>query len=294
MGDLTETLQANRTRIAVLAVLLMGMVLAISGMDTEDWILTIIRGLSTGALIFLVAAGLSLIFGLLDVLNLAHGELFMLGAFVGWTVYVRPDTFIDLLTPIALLAVGFALIPVWESLLGRMKLAPKLARIWPWFGLLAGAAILFFALRAYQISIWDPEVYAQSPVTIALNFGQGTLTFPEAPPFETSPFLVMAGIVLGSMLTAFSTAGLSMSRRETYLQSEIGLRPILYAASLLVFGLAMYFLNDTSDQLRPRPDHQLAVRAGNSCGDRNRPAAGSHDRNDADSPALLTGRSTRS
>lgn len=245
MGELTETLQTNRTRIAVLAVILMGLVLAISGMDTEDWILTIIRGLSAGALIFLVAAGLSLIFGLLDVLNLAHGELFMLGAYIGWTVYVRPDTFIDLLTPLALLAVGFILMPVWESLLSQVKVSSGAARFWPWLVLLVGGVVLFFGLRAYQISIWDPAVYGESPVTIALNFSQGTLTVPEAPPFESSPFLVMAGIVLGSMLVAFSTAALAMARRETYSQSEIGLRPIIYAGGLLVFGLAVYFLNDT-------------------------------------------------
>ncbi len=245
MGDFSDTLRSNRTRIAVFTVLIMGLLLAISGMDTEDWILTIIRGLSTGALIFLVAAGLSLIFGLLDVLNLAHGELFMIGAYLGWTVYVRPDTVIDLVTPLALLAVGFALSPVWESLLGRTKVSPRLARIWPWFGLLAGAAILFLALRAYQIAIWDPAVYAQSPVTIALNFSQGTLTTPEAPPFATSPFLVMAGIVFGSIVMALSVAGLSMSRRETYLQSAINPRTLLFAGGLLVFGLLIYFFNDS-------------------------------------------------
>jgi branched-chain amino acid transport system permease protein len=48
----------------------------------------IINGLATGMLIFLLAAGLSLIFGLMSVLNFAHGALFMWGAYVGTSVYI--------------------------------------------------------------------------------------------------------------------------------------------------------------------------------------------------------------
>jgi branched-chain amino acid transport system permease protein len=43
-------------------------------------------GLSNGALLFLVAAGLSLIFGVSRIINFAHGAIYMLGAYFGWTV----------------------------------------------------------------------------------------------------------------------------------------------------------------------------------------------------------------
>lgn len=43
----------------------------------------IITGLSIGGRLFLIAVGLSLIFGVLDVLNFAHGALFMIGAYIG-------------------------------------------------------------------------------------------------------------------------------------------------------------------------------------------------------------------
>lgn len=46
----------------------------------------IITGLSIGAQLFLVAIGLSLIFGVLDVLNFAHGALYMIGAYVAVTL----------------------------------------------------------------------------------------------------------------------------------------------------------------------------------------------------------------
>jgi branched-chain amino acid transport system permease protein len=45
----------------------------------------ILPGLTLAALYFLIASGLSLIFGLMDVLNFAHGSLFMIGAYVAWS-----------------------------------------------------------------------------------------------------------------------------------------------------------------------------------------------------------------
>src|SRR6056297_2892277 len=46
----------------------------------------VVTGLSIGAQLFLVAIGLSLIFGVLDVLNFAHGALYMIGAYVAVTM----------------------------------------------------------------------------------------------------------------------------------------------------------------------------------------------------------------
>jgi branched-subunit amino acid ABC-type transport system permease component len=43
----------------------------------------LLNGLVYGVLLFLMAAGLSLIFGLMNVVSLAHGSFFMLGAFLG-------------------------------------------------------------------------------------------------------------------------------------------------------------------------------------------------------------------
>jgi branched-chain amino acid transport system permease protein len=53
-----------------------------------------INGLATGMLIFLLAAGLTLIFGLMDVLNFAHGGLFAWGAYASVWFYALTDSFI--------------------------------------------------------------------------------------------------------------------------------------------------------------------------------------------------------
>ena len=112
----SDWFKENRTRATTLAVLVFVLIAAMSGVERDDWFSTIMQGLSVGAITFLVASGLSLIFGLMDVLNLAHGELFMLGAYAGWTVYTRFDTVIDVLVPLLVLSAPFALLPLWRRL----------------------------------------------------------------------------------------------------------------------------------------------------------------------------------
>ncbi len=47
---------------------------------------SVLNGLAVGLLLFVVAIGLSLVFGMMDVLNLAHGALFLAGAYTAWFV----------------------------------------------------------------------------------------------------------------------------------------------------------------------------------------------------------------
>lgn len=53
-----------------------------------------LNGLATGMLIFLLAAGLTLIFGLMDVLNFAHGGMFAWGAYSGIWIYSTTGSFL--------------------------------------------------------------------------------------------------------------------------------------------------------------------------------------------------------
>jgi branched-subunit amino acid ABC-type transport system permease component len=70
-----------------------------------------LNGLAFGGLVFLLAAGLSVIFGLMDVLNLAHGSFYMLGAYVGVSVLRTVGNFwlALLLAPILLALLGAAM-----------------------------------------------------------------------------------------------------------------------------------------------------------------------------------------
>lgn len=52
----------------------------------DNHFISLLNGLAIGSLLFILAVGLSLIFGMMDVLNLAHGVLFLAGAYVAWWI----------------------------------------------------------------------------------------------------------------------------------------------------------------------------------------------------------------
>jgi len=74
-------------------------------MDAEFWILQVFNGISYGALLFLLAAGLSLIFGVMRIVNLAHGSYFLLGGYVALTVIWTTGSW-ALAIPVAALTVA--------------------------------------------------------------------------------------------------------------------------------------------------------------------------------------------
>ncbi len=78
-------------------------------MDSYIIITSVLHGLTLGMVLLLVAGGLTIIFGMLDVLNFAHGSLYMLGAYFGYTVAVSTGSFVLALiaAPIAVGIIGF-------------------------------------------------------------------------------------------------------------------------------------------------------------------------------------------
>jgi branched-chain amino acid transport system permease protein len=63
--------------------------LPLLGIPFKTYLTLTIAGLAMGMLLFLIASGVSIIFGLMDVLNFAHGALFAWGAYVGFSVFGR-------------------------------------------------------------------------------------------------------------------------------------------------------------------------------------------------------------
>jgi len=55
----------------------------------DVFVLNMLNGVSFGFILFLLASGFSLIFGVMGILNLSHGALYMVGAYVGWTIAVK-------------------------------------------------------------------------------------------------------------------------------------------------------------------------------------------------------------
>jgi branched-chain amino acid transport system permease protein len=73
-------------------------------MDFSSLVIQTLNGISYGLLLFLLASGLSLIFGLMGIVNLAHGSYYMLGAYLGFVIIQKTGNFF-----IGLLGAGAAL-----------------------------------------------------------------------------------------------------------------------------------------------------------------------------------------
>jgi len=257
MNAILSSFRRNRTFWITLLVLTLVFIFAIRGLvdqDAEggeryqDVVITLLRGLSTGSIIFLVASGFSIIFGLMNVLNMAHGALFMIGAYVGWTVVVRPDTAMDAIIPIVLLVSGFLLVPFWDPLLTKRKLSPRLSRVWPWLALILVLVILGYTLPKYPITSWDLSSYELTPVNYAFAASQGQVVVPEPVKFEgISPALGVGGLLLGSVLAGITVTGFITNRRPTTAvaqpQRETLRNSLIGFSIVALLGLLLYIFN---------------------------------------------------
>ena len=93
-------------------------------------IIQTVNGVVTGMILALVASGLTLIFGIMDVVNFAHGELFMLGAYLGFVVFVSTGSFwlalIGAALVVAILGAAMQIVAL-RPLIGRVPLNTILA-----------------------------------------------------------------------------------------------------------------------------------------------------------------------
>jgi branched-chain amino acid transport system permease protein len=89
-----------------------------------------LNGIVTGMILALIASGLTLIFGIMDVVNFAHGELFMLGAYIGVVVLATSGSFwlALIIATLVVALIGAALqVTTLRPLLGRDPLTTILA-----------------------------------------------------------------------------------------------------------------------------------------------------------------------
>ena len=93
--------------------------LTLFGYPLEIWYTQLFIGLVNGCILILVALGLSIVFGLMGIINFAHGIFYMLGAYAGWlTVQLTGSFWLALVT--APLAVGLIGVVVERGVLKRI------------------------------------------------------------------------------------------------------------------------------------------------------------------------------
>ena len=118
-------------------------------MDSALILIQILNGLQLGVLLFLLAAGLTLVFGIMDFINLAHGAFYMLGAFICATLTIWFDSF--LIAVLLAVPITFVIGVVVELGVARqLYQADHLEQILATFGLILIADTLV------QM-IWGPE-----------------------------------------------------------------------------------------------------------------------------------------
>jgi branched-chain amino acid transport system permease protein len=118
-----------------------------------------LNGLQFGLMLFLLAAGLTLVFGIMDMINLAHGSLYMVGAFLAATVAERTGSFV---AAVAVAIVGTAIVgmALEMSVLRRLYARDHLAQV------LATFALILIANEAVRL-IWGPQVPLNTPPALS-------------------------------------------------------------------------------------------------------------------------------
>jgi len=116
--------------------------------DTRFWLVQIFNGISYGALLFLVGSGLSLIFGVMRIINLSHGAFFLLGGYVALSVIWTSGSW-ALAIPLAALVVA-ALGLVMERIFLRRLGSDPLRQVL----LTVGFAFLF---QQAALDIWGGD-----------------------------------------------------------------------------------------------------------------------------------------
>jgi len=139
-------------------------------MRADFWILQTFNGLSYGALLFLLASGLSLIFGVMRVVNMAHGSYFLLGGYIGLTVVLRTRSFVMAMVAgtVAIALVGIGMERLFLRRLRGQELGQVLMTV--------GFSLIFQDLA---LLIWGGDPY-NLPVPAALGgaLRLGGMVFP--------------------------------------------------------------------------------------------------------------------
>lgn len=122
------------------------------------FLMQLLNGLAYGMLLFLLASGLSLIFGIMDILNLAHGSLYMLGAYIAFSIagHLHNYWLALILAPIL---VGVIALILEVGLLRPIYARGHLSQVLLTFGL----SYVFSDLARW---IWGAEILSLNPPKI--------------------------------------------------------------------------------------------------------------------------------
>ncbi|BBO71153.1 branched-chain amino acid ABC transporter permease [Desulfosarcina alkanivorans] len=189
----------------------------------------LLNGLQLGIMLFLMSAGLTLVFGIMQVINLAHGSFYMIGAYVGATVTARTGSFVlGILAALPAAALAGMLVEI--LVLRRLYRKEHLDQVLATFGL-----IMFF--NELTRIVWGRQpLFMDVPPWLA-----GSIEFIPGVPYPSYRLAVIAvGIMVGLLLYLLFTR----TRMGMQIRAGAGNREMAGALGInirrlytLVFGL---------------------------------------------------------
>ena len=199
----------------------------------EYLLLQMLNGVQLGLLMFLLAAGLTLTFGIMDLVNLAHGSLYMMGAYIAWMLIGWTDSFV--LGALLALPATFLLGIVVEAIVMRRLYArDHLDQVLATFGL-----ILFF--NELVRVIWGP---AGKSIAVPAFLNRTVEILPGVP----YPAYRFAIIVVGALVAVLLAWLVARTRVGMLIRAGASNRRMIGALGVniellftLVFGLGAVF-----------------------------------------------------
>jgi branched-subunit amino acid ABC-type transport system permease component len=196
----------------------------------DQFLVQTVNGLVSGMILALVASGLTLIFGIMDVVNFAHGDLLMLGAFVGSGVFMSSGNFwAALVSAVVVIAVLGAVLQITtlRPLLGRDPLTTILAT----FG-------ISLVLQNYALWQWGPSARKISePIG-----GQFQLLYLQYPVYRIAIAVLSAAIIGGLWLfMKYGTYGIWIraTTQDRVMASAMGIPVPAVHAVVFAIGAGM-------------------------------------------------------
>ena len=195
----------------------------------EYWIIQILNGISFGALLFLLSSGLSIIFGVMNIVNVSHGSYFMLGGFLGYSVMVRTGNFL-----LAALTAGLTIALVGIAM--HTLFLRRYSEHFPQVLMTMGFALIF---QDVALMIWGGDPLALAPPAIFdRSIHMGGIIYPVY-----RLFVIVVSILVAVGLWIFNEkTSLGAKLRATVDDPEMarGIGINVPLVSGLVFGLGAF------------------------------------------------------
>jgi len=196
-----------------------------------DLLQTIVLGLLIGGVYALLASGLTLIFGVMNVINIAHGAFLILAGFLTYSLWAA--TGLDPLLAIAVttpLMFGFGWV-LYKTMVGRIRRAPVAASVLLTFG-------IALVLEGVMGLVWGNTSHSVRPPYFNASFGIGDLFLPQAQVYGG----VVALVVLATLYLVLTRTWLGRAIRASAVNPQgaelVGVNVAAVAALTFALGVA--------------------------------------------------------